>query len=50
MAGEIENEFSVDDAPEITGLRFSKNPSNLLYITEGRRNICYRMTVPSEQT
>ena len=50
MEGEISYEFGVPGSPEITGLRFSRNPSNLLFITEATRNTCYRMIVPSEQT
>ena len=50
MQGELAHAFDVPDSPEITGLRFSKNPSNMLFITEASKNTLYRMIVPSETT
>lgn len=50
MNGELFNEFTVPNSPEISGLCFSKSTPNILYITENSTSTCYKMSVPTEQT
>ncbi|CAG9318592.1 unnamed protein product [Blepharisma stoltei] len=48
MEGQLLNTVTVPNAPEITGLYFSKTKPGILYITESTTATAYRVTVPSD--
>ena len=48
MDGEMINEVTLPNAPEITGLSFSSADPEIFYVTENSTGMCYRMSMPTE--
>ena len=48
MKGEKENEILIPNAPEISGMSFSRKQGNILWVTEVTTASCYRITLPSD--
>lgn len=48
MDGEMVNEVTLPNAPEITGICFSSQNPDEFYVTENSTSMCYRMRTPVE--
>lgn len=46
--GHKEKEIVIPDAPEISGMSFSRSQPNVLWVTESTTAACYRITLPNE--
>lgn len=44
--GEVLSEITCPAGPEITGMSFSMKNPNILYVTEGSKNVCLKVSMP----